>query len=675
MGFLILNGPISGASQNLTFDGVGNAISYGAINTGTGGLSKNGTGIVGLYGANSYTGVTTVNAGTLQLASGTAIADTGAVFIIAAGTLEIFGSETIGSLAGIGQVDLVGGGGVFTVGGANTNFSGVIFELGGVGSLTKIGTGTQTLSGANTYTGTTTITGGTLKAGTINTFSAASAVVDNATLDLGGFNQTIKSISGSVNLTGHSLNVTAQAGGIGALGFNGAAGIDALSITLDASTITLNLAANAFTNWTDGTDTITVTGNALANSLTGSSHNDILNGLDGTDLLIGGLGADILNGGLGNDTASYAGYASGIAANLLTGLGADGDTFIAIENLTGSSFGDVLIGNAGANSLDGGAGNDVLIGNGGGDTLNGGADTDTVDYAGYAAGVNINLLTGIGTLGELLISIENINGSCFGDVLTGDAGANAINGGAGNDFLVAGNGADNLNGGADLDTVSYATATGGVFVNLGTGVGANGGVLVNIENILGSAFGDVLYGDAGSNTINGGAGNDFLVAGNGADNLIGGADLDTVSYETATLGIFANLQTGIGANGGVLSQIENLTGSAFGDVLYGDAGSNTIKGGAGNDYIVGGAGSDALYGGADADQFRFEAAGYGNDVIVDYQDGLDRLSFATSIATNFSAFTISGNDTMNVTLTLAGQILTIQGTANIHIDASDFIFV
>jgi hypothetical protein len=43
--------------------------------------------------------------------------------------------------------------------------------------------------------------------------------------------------------------------------------------------------------------------------------------------------------------------------------------------------------------------------------------------------------------------------------------------------------------------------------------------------------------------------------------------------------------------------------------------------------------------------------------------------------TNVSAFTLAGNDTMNMTVTLAGQILTIQGSAPVHIDASDFSFV
>ncbi len=414
----------------------------------------------------------------------------------------------------------------------------------------------------------------------------------------------------------------------------------------------------------------------------GGADNDSLNGGAGNDVLRGGAGGDSLNGGSNTgagDTLIYDDSLFGISINLAlnTAQGGDaqGDIISNFENITGSAFGDQLVGDGNANVLRGNAGNDLFVGGLGADTMIGGADLDVVDYSAFSIGVSVNLTTGTGPGGDLISEIENIIGSAFGDVLDGNNGANTMRGGAGNDFMVAGNGADLLIGGADNDEVSYETATTGVFVNLITGTGANGGVLQEIENIRGSNFGDVLQGDNGANTIRGLGGNDFIIAGNGADLIIGGADNDVVSYETATIGIFANLATGIGANGGVLQEIENITGSNFGDVILGSAGGNTLRGGAGNDYMVGDAGSDALFGGADNDVFRFETSNFGNDVIVDYQDNGDHISFGNAVATSFGQLTINGNGTTNVTVQIIGQSIVVQGLSNITLTASDFFFV
>jgi autotransporter-associated beta strand protein len=84
--------------------------------------------------------------------------------------------------------------------------SGAITDGGAGGSLVKIGTGTLTLSGTATYTGATTVSDGTLAGGAANAFSAASAFTVDATLDLGGFSQTIASLSGSGTVTNSGTN-------------------------------------------------------------------------------------------------------------------------------------------------------------------------------------------------------------------------------------------------------------------------------------------------------------------------------------------------------------------------------------------------------------------------------------------------------------------------------------
>jgi VCBS repeat-containing protein/ELWxxDGT repeat protein len=119
--------------------------------------------------------------------------------------------------------------------------------------------------------------------------------------------------------------------------------------------------------------------------LIGGSGDDVLHGFGGNDLLRGESGNDTLDGGTGIDTADYRYAADGIVADLSTGHASnDGDggqdSFISIENVTGSDHNDTITGDAGDNQLDGRAGDDVLIGGGGADVLIGGSGADKFVY-------------------------------------------------------------------------------------------------------------------------------------------------------------------------------------------------------------------------------------------------------------------------------------------------------
>ena len=121
----------------------------------------------------------------------------------------------------------------------------------------------------------------------------------------------------------------------------------------------------------------------------GTANDDILCGLRGNDTFRGLGGDDLIFGGPGNDTVSYAGATATrvdlgseglglVGAKPLAGVGQGVDAFTGIENATGGSQADVLLGNGGRNVLRGGAGKDLLKGLAGSDRLIGGSGHDAL---------------------------------------------------------------------------------------------------------------------------------------------------------------------------------------------------------------------------------------------------------------------------------------------------------
>jgi Ca2+-binding RTX toxin-like protein len=296
----------------------------------------------------------------------------------------------------------------------------------------------------------------------------------------------------------------------------------------------------------------------------------------------------------------------------ITGTSAS-DTINAVVTVPGQPLAtdeeDVITGGEGNDIIDGRGGNDLIEGGAGNDKITGGFNGragDTATYANAQSGITLSLalLTAQNTGGagvDTLSGIENIVGSGYGDVLTGDKFRNTISGGAGHDLIQGGGEADTLDGGADNDTVSYALSAFGVSIDLTLQATAeaqfsdgdgSGDILTGFENIIGSAKNDRLVGDGADNVIDGGLGNDVLV---------GGLGIDTVSYARATTAVIVNLATGLatgGAGADSLSEFENVTGGLGADKLTGDALHNVLLGGSGNDVLIGGAGNDTLDGGA-----------------------------------------------------------------------------
>ena len=294
----------------------------------------------------------------------------------------------------------------------------------------------------------------------------------------------------------------------------------------------------------------------------------------------------------------------------------------------------------------------------------------------------------------------------FPDELEGKGGADEIFGLAGNDTLIGfggddllegGAGADELFGSNGFDTASYRGSDGLVVVTLFNGAGgandAEGDQLFSIEGVIGSAYGDYLYGDdfgnalrgeggddlldglGGADLLAGGAGNDALFGGPGADELQGGAGVDLVSYvgsaEAVTIDLAAGTGVGGDAEGDRLAGVERVRGTGFGDTIRGNAAANRLLGDTGGDVLSGRGGAD-VYWYVD----RYDSNPKAPDLILDFSraqgDRIDlRAIDANEQVDGNQAFRFVGH----APTTVAGQVRVFQEAGNtvIEADVSDAI--
>jgi hypothetical protein len=507
------------------------------------------------------------------------------------------------------------------------------------------------------------------------------------------------------------------------------------------------------------------------NTIVGASGGDTF------DIWSHGPGTDFdtyLSGGSGFNTLDYSQSPGPVNVDMSAGTTSNyyggTDHFSNIEQVIGSAYNDFLTAGASGATLNGGVGNNTMTGGAGNDTfdvwigsnnfINGGGGFNTLDYSQASGAVSVGngMTFHADSSTDHFSNIQQVIGTAFNDVLSFQGepplGLVTLNGGPGDNTLIGGVGNNatfdiwNHSPGTDYtnyitgassgdtqpemvfepgfpglgnNTLDYSESPGPINVNMTTGITSNyhGGTdhFADIQQVIGTAFDDVL--DAGSGpgtwgnssytlfegadggtiefaggvTFNGGPGNNTMVGtpegGNTFDlwsdgpgtnytNYInGGSDgtpkysfnptellnigTNTLDYSQAPGPITANLMTGTTLNyyGGTdhFSNIQAVVGSAYNDTLISD--QNVI--------LTGGGGSNI---------FDFPINHANGATVTDFVSGTDQLEFG-GFGTAAQGATFTQNNSTQWTINSADgtdhETITLSNAPTIH--PSDYFFV
>ena len=386
-----------------------------------------------------------------------------------------------------------------------------------------------------------------------------------------------------------------------------------------------------------GEGTNTISGGNGNDIIYSGSGNDTLRGDTGNDTLAGGTGNDNIDGGYDDDTYVWNwGDGFDIISDYQKSSTASRNDKIKLGE--GISFEDLSFERDG-NDLYVYVKNDKTQGF----KLNNQFYNNYygIEYIEFADGSTCNLKQ-MGFTFNQTDKDENMSGTGYDDIIYAGGGTNTISGGNGNDIiysgsgndtlrgdngndmLVGGKGNDTLDGGYDDDT--YIWNWGDGFDTISDYQDSNT-ISRNDKIKLGEgiSFEDLSFEREGSDLyvyIKNDKTQGFKL-----NNQLGNADYGIEYIEFAD-GSTCNLKQ-MGFTFNQTDKDENMSGTGYDDIIYGNKGNDTIDAGNGNDILVGNAGQDRLQGGAGNDTYIWNI-GDGKDTISD-TSGTDKIKFGENI--------------------------------------------
>jgi len=441
----------------------------------------------------------------------------------------------------------------------------------------------------------------------------------------------------TMNLSSDSGTPTLNLGGTGS---------DTAGISIDASGLTKDTAL---------TPTVTITGTAFADTLTGGSIAEAFVMTAGADAIEGGsTGVDSLT--LVDNNTDLDGTASGDNANgTVVNMGATAIDEATITTQLGNHLG--------AGALQ------VAVNTATFTFANGTATTTTA--------TNVSQVQSIG-------GIENIIGGSGEDYIIGSAGNNTINGNAGDDYISAGDGDDTItvDGTAEYASDVYVGGLGDdtISITATTTLSSTDANITGVENITIAGTGNfdlVFTGQDDGFTVTGNAGDNVITSGGGADNMNGGLGADTIVLSTGNGYDVVTFTEASGTSVDLLNFDTTIVDDAVSVIGFRGAGNDLIQVDVGDAGIkLKNGGTNGTYVEAGSAAADAAAAGGANDVVIELTQNLSAA--AATAVTNFQAAQNATTEAALVTAivgsTGAGETFDGNLHANLR-DANDKIVI